>query len=765
MENNKTIEILNGDKIVVNVNTFRHFINELIDRRIKGKGLSTNDFTNEDKTKLNSALTTNDKINANNIVDIINDIPLTGKIAGSRLEGALSSDTIRRTIIPGENINSRLSNAELPGTNVKGDIIYATIKAENIKDLDENNTLVKGIIRGTRIQGNIEHGTINGSNVIGLDNEINKVISNNTNIFTGVTIQGSQIQGSITNATINGSQIRGNIDVATIGGSQINSTISGSLITGDLTKALIHADKIGDTIDDGYTLGVIKANRLRGNLDNATISGSQVNGHLGNATIDASNVSGLADFIPTGGGDSTGIIEASRVSGELTNATIRASKIIDYGGQGELMTGVIYGSRIHGLLENAYIYGSGVSGNLTKANIDVKRVNNLNDVIGSTSYGSEIYYYVKAERLSGISNSTVIGSKVSGDLSMATISCSRIYDNINGTIISGGIKASRIQGNLTNATIQGSNIEGYVDVSKLQDTINNVVTVGKINAANISGGFLDNVLIPASTIHGELTNATIKTVNIEGNILGSHISGDINASQISGKLSNATIDSSNIEGTLTAESILADYSITSTHLATGAVLPENIASGNLQSGVKVNVNALVGNIPANMISGVLTVSVEAHQIIGLDEKILQNFDNILTENPDIFNQSNIIINADKIGTGNINSATIGGSQVNGTLINATVPGSIIQGNITQATINASQISGNINGDKITGTISGAFLDANKIFETIDGNFLMGGIQANRLYGDIYKEIMRSGFLDLCREYGVAFNGTGIGGME
>lgn len=495
MKNNKTIEILNGDKIVVNVNTFRHFINELIDRRIKGKGLSTNDFTNEDKTKLGSSLTSN---------------------------------------------------------------------------------------------------------------------------------------------------------------------------------SVISADKIGDTIDDGYTLGVIKANRLRGNLDNATISGSQVNGHLGNATIDASNVSGLADFIPTGGGDSTGIIEASRVSGDLVNATIKASKIIDYGGQGTLMTGVICGTRIQGLLINAYVYGSSVSGNLTNANIDVERVNNLNDIIGSHSNGTFIYYQVNAD-------------KVRGNLDNATI---------RGSSIIGSIDASRIQGNLADAKIQGSNITGYIDVSKLQDTINNVVTVGKINAANISGKFLNNISILASTIQGELTNATVKTTHLIGNILGDrirgtisgsiitgtltnadilfdnlvmgstklpgqYITGNIDASLISGKLINATIDAGNVDRNLT----LGDYSITSTHLATGAVLPENIASGNLQSGVIVN---------------------------------------------------------------------------------------------------ARQISGNINGDKITGTISGAFLDANKIFETNETGVVMGTLNAGRLQGNIDKERMRSGFLELCAEYGVAFNSTGGG---
>lgn len=514
-----------NDKIDLEVDTLDALVDTKVDK-VEGKGLSTNDFTNEDKTKLDnlnkgpnylvykdgSSYITNAYIlgsdirgmlgtvalvPADNIVDktisgSFTDVFGYGEINANRLRGKIESS--RNVNIPGEAIHGYFND----------DII---IKAQVLQDLSGSD-LISGI-NGSRLFGNIEYATIDGSHVIGLDTEINRIISNNSNIFSGATIQGSQIQGSITNSsvTIGGSQIKGNIDIATIGGSQINGTISGSLISGDLTKALIHADRIGDTINGGYVLGAIEASRLRGNINYATIGGSQisgrltyatiggsqVSGHLSNATIDASNVSGLLDFIPTGGGDATGVIDASRVSG-----------------------------------------------NLTKANININRINRINDIIGSYSNGSIINYYVKAEKLSGISNATIIGSKVSGDLSMARISGSRIYDYISGTLIS-GINASRIQGNLTNATIQGSNIEGYIDVSKLQDTINDVVTVGKINAANISGGFLDNILIPASTIYGELTNATIKTVNIEGNIPGNKIGGTIDGSIISGTLTNADV--------------------------------------------------------------------------------------------------------------------------------------------------------------------------------------------------------------------------------
>lgn len=286
---------------------------------------------------------------------------------------------------------------------------------------------------------------------------------------------------------------------------------------------------------------------------------------------------------------STSIISADKVSGNLSNATINASKIIDWGGQGELLTGVIGGDRIHGLLSNAYMDGSKVYGKLTNANIDVERVNNLNDIIGSSSNGSEIYYYIKAERLSGISNATIIGSKVSGDLSMATISGSRIYDNINGTIISGAIKASRIQGNLVNAEIHAN---------KIGDTIDGTYVLGAIDGSRLRKN-ISNATIGGSQVKGKLYYATIDGSNVSGHLGNATIDG----SHVIGKLTNATIDSSNIEGNLTAESILADHSITSTHLATGAVLPENIASGNLASGVKVNVNALVGNIPAGKLQG------------------------------------------------------------------------------------------------------------------------------------------------------------------
>lgn len=339
---------------------------------------------------------------------------------------------------------------------------------------------------------------------------------------------------------------------------------------------------------------------------------------------------------------STSIISADKVSGNLSNATINASKIIDLGGQGELITGVIGGDRIHGLLRNASVYGSRVDGKLTNANIDIERVNNLNDIIGSYSIGTfiryevnadkvrgnlsnasigieevnklndvigsspdgnETYYYVRAERLSGISNATIIGSKVSGDLSRATISGSRIYDNINGTIISGAIKASRIQGDLVNAEIHAN---------KIGDTIDGTYVLGAIDGSRLRKN-ISNATIDGSQVKGKLYYATIDGSNVSGKLTnstidGSHVSGllsnaTIDGSHVSGKLTNATIDSSNINGTITAEQILADHSITSTHLDTGAVLPENIASGNLASGVKVNVNALVGYIPAGRLQG------------------------------------------------------------------------------------------------------------------------------------------------------------------
>lgn len=324
LENNVSIsyQALQGNLV-----GFASEVGEAMDTKVdkvEGKGLSTNDFTNEDKTKLTSALTSTSIISAGKVSgDLSNSKINLNNIFTERYPG----DTRVYGTIPGANVSGTLTNAIMEGSKVSGELTNVTINAGKIIDYDNLGRLVTGIISGVRIRGNIEDATIDASHVLNLDSEINNVVSENNNIFTGVTIQGSQIQGSITNATINGSQIRGNIDVATIGGSQINSTISGSLITGDLTKALIHADKIGDTIDDGYTLGVIKANRLRGNLDNATISGSQVNGHLTNATIDSSNIKGtmtaeeiLADYSITSTHLATGAVLPENIaSGNLAS--------------------------------------------------------------------------------------------------------------------------------------------------------------------------------------------------------------------------------------------------------------------------------------------------------------------------------------------------------------------------------------------------------------------------------------------------------------
>lgn len=373
---------------------------------------------------------------------------------------------------------------------------------------------------------------------------------------------------------------------------------------------------------------IISAGKVSGDLSNSKIKLNNIftERYPGDTrvygTIPGANVSGTL---------TNAIMEGSKVSGELTNATINAGKIIDYDNLGRLVTGIISGTRIQGNIEYATIHsnkiGDTIDGTYVLGAIDGSRLrkNISNATIGGSQVKGKLYY------------ATIDGSNVSGHLSNATIDASNVsgladFIPPGGGDATGVIDASRVSGNLTNATIQGSNIEGYIDVDKLQDTINNTLVIGKINAANISGGFLDNILIPASTINGKLTNATI--------------------------------DSSNIEGTLTAESILADYSITSTHLATGAVLPENIASGNLASGVKVNVNALVGNIAGN------------------------------------------------------------------------------------------SISGSINATLISGYLDNAWLDANRLAETTSEGVLAGGFKATRLIGDIHKERMRSGFLALCREYGV-----------
>lgn len=531
MANNETIKILNGDKIVVNVNTFRHFINELIDRKIKGKGLSTNDFSDELKNKLTKTISIYNskdldvensslKLKSGDIIyyeaNEFTPHPAYTYVANIASEdevtfgNILTTETLEVYLESfGEILNTKVDKVEGKG--------LSTNDFTNEDKTKLTSALTStSIISAGKVSGDLNNSKINLNNIFTErfpgDTRTYGVIpgANVSGTLTNAIMEGSKVSGELTNATINGSQIRGNIDVATIGGSQINSTISGSLITGDLTKALIHADKIGDTIDGGYTLGVIKANRLKGNL--------------------------------------------------------------------------------------------------TNANIDIERVNGITEVLN------------------------VVG----------------------GGIAQYQVKANKVYGNLDNAKIQGSNITGYINVSKLQDTINDTLVTGKINAANISGEFLDNVSIPASTIHGKLTNATI--------------------------------DSSNIEGTMTAEQILADHSITSTHLATGAVIPEDIASGNLSSGVKVNVNALVGYIPADKVSGILT----------------------------------------------------------------------------SATIKSSQIRGTIDGSKISGTISGAFLDANKIFEINETGFVMGVLKAGRLRGDIDKERMRSGFLELCEEYNIVFNNKGPG---
>lgn len=250
---------------------------------------------------------------------------------------------------------------------------------------------------------------------------------------------------------------------------------------------------------------------------------------------------------------STSIISAGKVSGDLSNSKINLNNIFTERLPGDTRTyGVIPGANVSGTLTNAIIGGSKVSGELTNVTINAGKI-------------------IDYDNLGRLVTGIISGTRIQGNIEYATIHANKIGDTIDGKYVLGAIDGSRLRKNISNATIGGSQVKGKLYYAT-------------IDGSNVSG-HLSNATIDGSHISGHLGNATID---------GSHVSG---------KLTNATIDSSNIKGTIPAEQILADHSITSTHLATGAVLPENIASGNLASRVKVNVNSLVGNIPATKLQG------------------------------------------------------------------------------------------------------------------------------------------------------------------
>lgn len=238
LENNASLsyEILQG-----NFEAFASEVEEAIDTKVdkvEGKGLSTNDFTNEDKTKLTSALTSTSIISAGKVSgDLSNSKINLNNIFTERYPG----DTRVYGTIPGANVSGTLTNAIMEGSKVSGELTNATINAGKIIDYDNLGRLVTGIISGTRIQGNIEYATIH----------TNKIGDTIDGTYVLGAIDGSRLRKNISNATIGGSQVKGKLYYATIDGSNVS-----------------------------------------GHLSNATIDGSHVSGHLGNATINSSNIKG-----------------------------------------------------------------------------------------------------------------------------------------------------------------------------------------------------------------------------------------------------------------------------------------------------------------------------------------------------------------------------------------------------------------------------------------------------------------------------------------
>lgn len=335
MANNETIKILNGDKIVVNVNTFRHFINELINRRIKGKGLSTNDFSDELKSKLTKTISIyNSKdleVENSSIKLKLGDIiyyeaneyipyPTYTYVADITSENEVTFGNILTNETLGVYLESlsEILNTKVDKVEGKG---LSTNDFTNEDKTKLNSALTStSIISAGKVSGDLSNSKIN------LNNIFTERYPGDTRVYG--TIPGANVSGTLTNAIMEGSKVSGELTNVTINagkiidydnsGRLVTGIISGTRIQGNIEYATIHANKIGDTIDGTYVLGAIDGSRLRKNISNATIGGSQVKGKLYYATIDGSNVSGHLSNATIGG---------SQVSGHLSNATIDSSNI------------------------------------------------------------------------------------------------------------------------------------------------------------------------------------------------------------------------------------------------------------------------------------------------------------------------------------------------------------------------------------------------------------------------------------------------------
>lgn len=241
---------------------------------------------------------------------IYGELGLTASINGwEQIRGPIKavkiSGLLENASIPGGGVNSPIDGSKIENTlgstvRIAGSQITGPISGLQIfGDISSNAYItganINGGIDGSKLTGHITLADISGSNVTG-------------------DISGAQIRGEVPRAVITQNNISGTIDVSrisgnvpangsfTINGAQVNGTITGDKITGSLSDPFV-------TIDGSKITGTITASDISGDLTYATINGSQITNSITTATIPFAKV-----IYPTNVDISSSMIDASGIA-------------------------------------------------------------------------------------------------------------------------------------------------------------------------------------------------------------------------------------------------------------------------------------------------------------------------------------------------------------------------------------------------------------------------------------------------------------------
>lgn len=349
---------------------------------------------------------------------------------------------------------------------------------------------------------------------------------------------------------------------------------------------------------------------------------------------------------------------------------------------------------------------------------------------GGLTLGRPLFVTIRGQDVSGniagtasSIRETITGSQVTGDICgnqivgtirgnavsiTGDISGSQVIGNITGSALTirGDISGSQVQGNITGkaSTITGTIEGGQVD-SDIYHRSTGILDPYTVKGYQIEGDISDNVTIRTGTLRGLIDDNSSVLVagsriygllqtNVRLNT--NQLQGDISGSVVTGQLTNAKISARNISDDISGSQIF------------GALTRADISGSRVQGPLGSSVT-----IPGGQIRGAQSI----------DGTFLKG------------TITNAFINGDRVLTGvngNNITGTITNAKISGTAITGAIEGNVIINDLTNANIQGGRVQGPIAAGQITGVLTQAQVVGSSIISDVSGSWIVGDMSRANL---------------------------------